>query len=54
MKKHRTVKDSAPPGSDAASVSGEFQDRNMRLTNCWMVCELVLSTSGQASSSTSR
>ena len=42
------VKLSIPVGIAAARASVEYQDRNIRSTNCWMDQEPVLKTSGKA------
>ena len=54
IKKQTIVKLNMPVGIAAAKASGEYQDRNIRSTNCWIDQDPVLSMSGNAISNTCR
>ena len=47
------IRDS-PVGIAAARASDEYQDRNIRSTNCWIDQDPVLSMSGNAINNTGR
>ena len=54
IKKLTIVKLNIPVGIAAAKASEEYQDRNIRSTNCWIDQDPGLSMSGNAISSTGR